>query len=634
MTHSARTCGLTALIVAVVAVAALAIAAGFFILVGKFAPAGEPPVVTVEATYPGATATAIEETLATPIEQQVNGVEHLLRLRSHCRDDGSYRLEATFTAGTDLNMAQVLVQNRASLALPILPVEVQRLGVTVRKGSPGVLMIVCLLSPDGRFDGRYLRTYATIQLKDELARLPGVAEVNVLAEQDFAVRIWLDREKLMACNLNLTDVQQALDQQRLETTAGEPSGTGAPDHLKLNSLGDLRRVEELETIVLRTNRQGGVIRLRDVARLEINTGEAGFTSLDGKPAAMLVVYPLPPTRPQDVSASVEAKLRELSQGFPEGLSRFAAVDFSRKATTERPACLLLDLNLPAGASSERIARILNRCEQFLLRLPEVRNVLTLSEQPFDRDRQRPCIVVCLKPPKGAAVDRQRLIREIHTGLTDAGLAAVRVRDLFMPEESPRFGYPIEFTILGPDRSRVDELAKELSERMLQSRRFTDLWAGPHRVPKLSVDIDRAKAAALGLNPAEIWASVNRFLGSAPAGGATQFARTWPVRIDADNGPARDVDTLNQLKVRNDKGEMVPLRAVSTVSRKEEPSDLERVNFSPAVSITASPAGGLSLAEARFVCERLAAQVVRKQEAADYRLVWLREMPAARAPAAP
>jgi multidrug efflux pump subunit AcrB len=540
----------TALAVAVLAVAALTVAAAIIVFVLGRAPADESASFTVEAVYPGATASEVEKTVADPIEQQVNGVEHLRRLRSRCGRDGSYLLEVTLKTGIDLNMAQVLIQNRVALALPALPAEIRQLGVTVRKRSPGLLMIICLRSPHGRFGSRELGVYPSTELKDELARLPGVAEVAIVGEQ---------------------------------------FGAGRP----------------------------------------------GFASHDGKRVAALAVYPLPRVDPRDVSAAVEDKLAELRQRSPEGVDTFTALDLSRNATARAQGCLLLDVNPPDGASMEATAAVLGRCEQFLTQLPDVQNVLALSEQPFDRNRDQPCMVVCLKPLPGASVDHERLMREIREGLSAADrMAFIRIRDLTGRASSQRLGYPIDFAIYGPDRHRVQELATKLVERMSQDRRLADVWAAPRPVPALTVKIDRAKAAALGLAAADITASLESFLGPAQSGTKNSSLWTWPVREQAGSRRQTDIDALNQLLIRNDKGRMVPLREVAAFRRVNEPIDLERRDLVPAMSITASPARPLSLAESRFVCERLAAEVLPKQQPAEYRLAWLREMPAARAPAEP
>src|ERR1700751_4238663 len=180
-----------------------------------------PPTVEVFAVYPGANAQVVADTVAAPIEQQVNGVEDMLYMSSQCTNDGTYTLTVTFQNGVDLNMAQVLVQNRVSLAQPILPDLVKRRGVTVKKKSPSVLMIVNLYSPDNSRDNLYLSNYATIQLKDELSRLNGVGDITYIGERDYSMRLWLDPEKMASRSLTASDVVKAIEQQNTQVAAGQ-----------------------------------------------------------------------------------------------------------------------------------------------------------------------------------------------------------------------------------------------------------------------------------------------------------------------------------------------------------------------------------------------------------------------------
>ncbi len=214
-----------------------------------------PPTVLVTAVYPGANAETVRDTVAAPIEEQVSGVENMLYMSSQCTNDGAYTLTVTFRMGMDSDMAQVLVQNRVSLALPVVPDLVQREGINVRKMSPNTMMIVNLISPDDRYDDLFLSNYATIEIKDELGRLPGVAGITYLGQRDYSMRAWLDPDKLAAINMTAMDVVTIIGQQNLQVAAGQigqqPVPNGQQFQLTINTLGRLTDPEQFGDIILK-----------------------------------------------------------------------------------------------------------------------------------------------------------------------------------------------------------------------------------------------------------------------------------------------------------------------------------------------------------------------------------------------
>ena len=283
-----------------------------------------PPTVEVSASYPGANAKVVADTVAAPIEQQVNGVEDMLYMSSQCGNDGTYSLTVTFKNGVDLNMAQVLVQNRVALAQPILPDLVQRRGVAVKKKSPSVLMIVNLFSPGDSRDNLYLSNYATIQLKDELSRLPGVGDITYLGQRDYSMRLWLDPEKMASRNISTTDVVQAIEQQNTQVAAGQigqpPVQSGQVFQFTISTMGRLADPEQFAEMILKTEQTGGLVRLGDVARIEL--GAQGYDQtcrLDGQPSVALSIYQLPGSNALDVARLVREKMDELKARFPEGV---------------------------------------------------------------------------------------------------------------------------------------------------------------------------------------------------------------------------------------------------------------------------------------------------------------------------
>jgi multidrug efflux pump subunit AcrB len=283
-----------------------------------------PPTVEVSAIYPGANAQVVADTVAAPIEQQVNGVENMLYMSSQCTNDGAYGLTVTFQNGVDLNMAQVLVQNRVALAQPILPDLVKRRGVTVKKKSPNVLMIVNLFSPDRSRDNLYLSNYATIQLKDELSRLKGVGDITALGQRDYSMRLWLDPNKMATRNLTASDVQRAIEQQNTQVAAGQlgqpPTPTGQVFQLTMTTMGRLSDAEQFGDMILRSDSAGRLVRLRDVANIELGAQAYDQTcTLNGQPSVALSIYQLPGSNAIDTASRVRDKMKELKARFPGGV---------------------------------------------------------------------------------------------------------------------------------------------------------------------------------------------------------------------------------------------------------------------------------------------------------------------------
>ena len=283
-----------------------------------------PPTVEVSTTYPGANANVVADTVAAPIEQQVNGVENMMYLSSQCTNDGNYVLTVTFEPGTDLNLAQIMVQNRVSLAEPILPDLVKRRGVTVKKKSPSVLMIVNLFSPDDSRDNLYLSNYATIQLRDELSRLSGVGAISFLGQRDYSMRVWLDPQQMAMRGLSSADVVHAIEQQNTQVAAGQigqpPAPTGQVFQYTMSTLGRLAEEQEFGDMILRADSERHVIRLRDVAKTELGAlAYDQVCTLDTQPSVALSIYQRPGSNALETAQQVRDKMEELKARFPEGV---------------------------------------------------------------------------------------------------------------------------------------------------------------------------------------------------------------------------------------------------------------------------------------------------------------------------
>ena len=283
-----------------------------------------PPTVVVRANYPGANPEVISETVASPLEQAINGVENMLYMSSQSTSDGALSITVTFSIGTDLDDAQVAVQNRVSRALPRLPEDVQRLGVVTEKSSPDLTMVVHLLSPDDRYDMLYLSNFAELSVRDELARIPGVGSAQVFGAGDYALRIWLDPEKVSGLNLTTTDVINAIQEQNRQVAAGAlgapPMESSSDFQLLISVKGRLESPEEFENIVIRVSENGAITRLRDIATVELGSSSYAIRSLlNNKPAAAIAIYQSPGSNAIEISDNVRAKMAELQQVFPQGI---------------------------------------------------------------------------------------------------------------------------------------------------------------------------------------------------------------------------------------------------------------------------------------------------------------------------
>ena len=282
-----------------------------------------PPTVQVATSYPGADAKTVAETVGAPIEQQVNGVENMLYMASQSNSDGSYALTITFKLGTNLDTAQVLTQNRVNLALPLLPEDVRRNGVSVKKQSASMMMVVNLISPDKRFDALYLGNYAILQLKDALARVEGVGDISIFG-YEYSMRIWLDPEKLAARGLAAQDVVASIQEQNVQVAAGvvgaPPADSKIAFEYTVNAQGRLTSPEEFDQIVVKQGKRGEIVRLRDVGRAELGARTYSIDStLDGLPTAGIAIYQQPGGNALATAKKIRALMEEMKARFPDGL---------------------------------------------------------------------------------------------------------------------------------------------------------------------------------------------------------------------------------------------------------------------------------------------------------------------------
>ncbi len=296
-------------------------------------PAITPPSIMVMCNYPGANCQVVADSVAAPIEQQINGVENMIYMVSQSNNDGSYTLTVTFKPGVNLNFAQVLVQNRINLALPLLPDVVKQAGVTTRKRNPDILQVIAVYSPNNRYDQVYLSNYATIKLKDELSRVEGVGDVTLFGQQDYSMRLWVDPEKLAGLNMTASDVANAIREQNMQVAAGhfgqQPTPDNTPFEFTITTLGRLQTVEQFNNIVLRSDKSGRKVLLKDVGNAEVGARNEDTTSkVNERPNASIAVFALPDANAIAAADRVVKKMEELKKDFPEDIDYIISLDMT------------------------------------------------------------------------------------------------------------------------------------------------------------------------------------------------------------------------------------------------------------------------------------------------------------------
>src|ERR1700754_2753448 len=322
-------------IVAIV-ISILLVLMGLFSLTGlsiEQYPFLAPPSIRVTATYPGASAVAVEQSVATPIEQEVNGVEGMIYMKSSNTSDGRMQLDVNFQVGTNQDMANVLTQNRVSSAQARLPQEVVQQGVTVKKQSPSILMLISLYSPKGTYDANFLINYASINIRDQLLRIPGIAQVDLFGGSDYGMRVWMDPDKLGKLGITSSDVISAINEQNIQAPAGKIGGAPAPKDQQftytVSAPGRLITAEEFENIIVRQSPSGAVVRISDIGHAELGSQDYNsFGRLNGKPGGSLAVYLLPGANQLKASEKIYETIDHAKRLFPPDLDYKFAYDMS------------------------------------------------------------------------------------------------------------------------------------------------------------------------------------------------------------------------------------------------------------------------------------------------------------------
>jgi multidrug efflux pump subunit AcrB len=545
-------------------------------------------VVRVTATYPGADARTVDEAVLVPLFQRISGVEGMTRIESEARNDGTGTVTVTFAPGTDLTLAEVLVQNRVSLALPVIPEPCRLLGLSVRKlpaGPPAFWL--ALTSSDDTHDAAFLGTYATVRLKDELARLLGVVDVRVVGVGEFGVRVWVNPDRLRAYNLTAGDVADALRRQNARGAAGVIGGPGR--QYPVTASGRLTSVDQFADVVLRATSNGEILRLRDVAKVELGAAAGGFARVDGKPAALIAVAAWPGRVTADKLLKIGAAA-DLPPGMRLGVVADRAAD----------RLLEVEVGLPPGSSLEYTEAKVAQAADLIRGLPGKPGTVALAE---DREPNAATILVRV-PGKGGptAADVDRALLKI-TG------ARLRVG------EAPPGGeaFPVRLALTDPGEqgaARLREAAYRVAARLAKDPVVADPAVFPgDPAPSYAVDLDRDACAMKGVRLDDVFTTLRASLGGIDATDFGKFGRTWRVTVQAEPQFARHIEDLTNLFVRNDRGEMVPLAAIAKARKTQAAPAVVRVNGYRAVVVTAAPAAGKTPAEAAARCLKLAQEIL-------------------------
>jgi multidrug efflux pump subunit AcrB len=613
---------------ALLLLAPLCVVVGLLSSYHRISLAGAPHEIVVKIRCPRANAREAAVTIVAPIEKLLDGLESTIAMRSRSCDDGFCTISIAFAPGVDLNEAQTLVENRLKRALPELPDLIQR-PVVVTKGSAGVGLILFLSAPDGRFDTLYLSNYANLQLRDQLVSAAGIADVTLTGSQDYNLRIWLDSNRLAALELTSTDVVKTLElnnQKTAEPSTPKPGGSPELNH-ESTGLGRLATVEQLYDLVVPGD-AGRDAQLRHVARMELGaTRSDSRAQLDGEHGVALAIYLLPLARPSEVSAAVQQIMSRLAGNLPEGINLKIAFDFTPNLdATEgatRPHYFLLDMDAPAGASAQDKLAWLDRADQVMRAGKEVKRVMVLTDNVFDRLPDRSCVLVSVATPiqgqSGADTAAEAIRKQLQKQVADA---TFRLRDFSRLNASPCASYPIDFAVHGPERDQAQNFARKLVTGMRANNKLMDVWTSAEaaEVAHAQFEVDANAAKAHGVAMSDVMNALQVAYQGLELDGVGRLPQ---INVQVGTERRMRAEDLKQLNVRNSRGDLVSLSGLVTLREVTGPAFEERLNGQPMFEITANPAAKLNLGEIKTLCESLAGDVrVELRLPADYRLSWL------------
>jgi|GEM_PF-4915972 len=551
--------------------------------------AADPPagIIRITATYPGADAQTVDETVIAPLFKQLIGVEGMTRIESEARKDGTGTVTIYFEPKADLNLAQVEAHNRANLALPVIPAPCRQLGLQVRKlpATPSVFW-VALTSVDPKHDAADLANYATVFFKNELALIPGVVDVRVVGVGELGIRVRVNPDRLRAYRVSVGDVVDALRRQNAEAAAGGKIGGRV-----VTASGRLTKPEEFGNVILRATPNGEVLRVKDVAQVELGyaTGGlagSGLARVNGKPAALIAVTAWPGRVTVDKLYKIDA-IEEL----PPGMSFDVVADLAADRLME------VELRVP---DSKLLEEKVEQATELIRGLPGKPDTVA-----FAKGRRSDAATILVKlPAKGGPT-----VKDVNKALDALSVAAIRVGSMQPGGEA----FPIRLALTGPFEADADALREVTSryvKRLLKEPGVAEPGVYPEQPEQhYAVKIDRDKCAQSGVELDDVFMMLQASLGGVHATNTSKFGRMLPVTVQAQPQFARDIEDLEMLFVRNTTGEMVPLVKFTTIKKALAPPAIVRVNGRRAFIITAAPGNGKTPAEAAALCVKLAQEVM-------------------------
>lgn len=542
------------------------------------------PMLRISARYHGANAQIIEDTIALPIEAQLAGMEGVESVESICGDDGTLRIMLYLRPGSDLAIVRVVALNRLALAEPMLPEVVKRRGISVTNGSPVPALWLFVTSPGGHWNQASLRHIAQTELVAQLRTVPGFAGATVGWNDGPDLHLAIDPEKLKAHDLTENDIEQV--------------GLEQADELLARGLG----IEQVMEKVIGADKQGRMVRLKDVAELAAARAvTADWASWHGQSAVTIGVHG---QNPGALLASVRDHLPELQQQLKDGMS----VGLVPGPFVPGEDGLLIEGRLPSGASVQRIINTVDQIARQIDHLPDAR-VESLAPAALTLPCERPAAFRLYIAPRPAgersatAADIRAQARRILAEMPDMVGRVLRPDSLTRP---PRLRRPVVLSITGPGLEETTKLADAIHQRLIASEAVTDVWADyPRQVTSTLLSVDREKASQLGVRVKEVMDALQIFGAAAKWPDDPRAPRVQMVRLKRTNAEA-----IAQLKVRNDKGEMVPLRALANVHDVTGPEFIRRIDGVRCFLITANPAPGRGIEEARRICREIGEHVLR------------------------